>query len=426
MPHGIMQRIPRLLPPNPAPTGTRCLQIDVPNDDYWVRDFYSVIESELAKWIAWERDPGKHATIVAQRWKIALATLRYCTESVPVVSTPSEEKNMPEIRTVCDNNVTYVEVKVCACPETWLRLANADQITAGGQPAPAGGGAPPGGGTQKTCAKLQASGQILLPTLISTGDTIILNSCDGAWWDGGEFDFGPLYRFGSNGDQYVGGIDAGFPHVTGTDPAVTANHMTVIAAIGSTPTYLALPIGVAVTIPSGHSKEQVYIQCNDTAISNNQGSCDVCVTVTNNAAGTWSGTADFTISPYGWQGSSIPGKLGFWSPGQGWTPDSGYGFNTIIIDSPVTASYGITSASITIYDPALSGSSHVYLSDLVTAFNFIAAAPIPGSSGTIVVSQLNAGPATHLEINLSDTGALLNRVISLSLQGTGVKPSWLP
>jgi len=143
----------------------------------------------------------------------------------------------------------------------------------------------PGGGTQQTCSQLKANQTLLLPLLVNAGDTIQLNNASGAWWDGGSFDFGPLWQT-PNGNQFIGGIEYPVDFHSSTDPIPSAKHMTVIAGIGATPIYLALAVGVPVTVPAGVSNAQIWLQCNDDPIDNNQGTIDFCVTVTNNQSGT--------------------------------------------------------------------------------------------------------------------------------------------
>lgn len=148
----------------------------------------------------------------------------------------------------------------------------------GPQPAPQ-----PGGGAKQYCFNLRANETVLLPALVSTGDTVSLDRADGAGYDGGEFDLGPLWRC-PDGAAFVGGLCTGFYSTKPGDPLPSEHHMALIIGYGATPDYLLVPLNTPVTIPSGVSQAKVWLQVNDDPIGNNQGSYDVCVTVTNNNA----------------------------------------------------------------------------------------------------------------------------------------------
>lgn len=194
------------------------------------------------------------------------------------VPTYEEFVDMVAFRQDCDCN-TFVK----CCDGSEKELAYKSDLPGASNP---GNGAPqpaPGGGQQTYCQRLNANGQMNLPTLVNTGDTIEVTSANGSWWDGGEQSFGfPIWRC-PDGEQYVAGIcqGASTETITGTDPVVGAAHMSLIVYIGSNA--YSLSSGVF-TVPSGVSNGIAVIQVNDTAIANNQGSADVCVKYTNNQA----------------------------------------------------------------------------------------------------------------------------------------------
>jgi hypothetical protein len=200
---------------------------------------------------------------------------------------------------------------------------------------------------------------LLLPFTVNTGDQLTLDSVAGAAWDGTEGSPLGVWRLAKNGDQFFAGLDVGLPVTMGGDPVPSANHMTIIAAIGTTPVYLALPLNTPATVPSVPANSQVAIQVNDSAIGDNQGELDTCVSVKNNAAATWSHTFDFTSLDGGWTPvvvASVPTAQ--YVPGVGWkTVDWAAAFNNYYRLIQIERSFSsseITSIDAT-YDYTLGG-----------------------------------------------------------------------
>src|SRR5262249_21304880 len=142
----------------------------------------------------------------------------------------------------------------------------------GSQPGNASQLPPPGGGHEQYCAKLDAAGKLLIPANVSTGDVIDLISAEGAGNDGGSTQWNC-----PDGSIFFAGRCAGGAGTSGGDPLPTANHMSLIVGIGTN--YYAIDVGSPLTVPGGVSNEQAWIQVNDSGLSNNSGSYDVCVKV---------------------------------------------------------------------------------------------------------------------------------------------------
>ena len=75
---------PRQLPENKNPTGTRCIHIEIPDDDDWERAAFSEL-TRLAQWFLWERNEGKDGKPVADKWASALESWRHmcCDDNCP-------------------------------------------------------------------------------------------------------------------------------------------------------------------------------------------------------------------------------------------------------------------------------------------------------------------------------------------------------
>src|SRR5205814_750360 len=73
-----------------------------------------------------------------------------------------------------------------------------------------------------------------------------------------------------------------------------------------------------ITVPGGVTDAPVTLQINDSDLTNNYGSYDLCVQVTNNAQPNWQQTFNFNIADNGW--SPVVGgyTAGTWSAGTGW------------------------------------------------------------------------------------------------------------
>lgn len=296
----------------------RCITFDIPDEPQHVAAFFGAI-LQLAYWFNWQRDDAHTAKPVSGVWQEVFnqASMNWLAHECGKgkdggqgVSTEMAIRQNPTNPCIIESSQDGTE---------WCPFIDLSKCTNFGTQPGVGNKPPePGGGTQQTCKALAANGTLLLPLLVNAGDQITLNSVNGAGWDGVESDFGPLWRF-ANGDQYIGGIDVGFPRTDSGDPLPTANHMKIIAGYGGGPGYLDLPVGTAITIPGGVSNAQIWIQVNDSTLANNQGSYDVCVTVKNNAAGGFSHTFDFTLASQAWTLTPLSwGTNGEYLAAQGW------------------------------------------------------------------------------------------------------------
>lgn len=275
-----------------------CFTVSVPNETNHIMAFFGQLAA-LGYWYNWERDNAHNGRLMAQTWR---GIFQDVSDQLKSGNTSCDVGNLTErgfwydmpgqIRITCVNGQGVLEYEVC--PGEWVKVQNATGTPSPAQPGPDNSPTPPApGSSQQYCYSLQANSPLLLPVLVNTGDTITLNSANGAGNDGSIVNF--LRWFCPDGRQFFAGACVGVAYNDGADPVPTGGHMALIARIGSS--YYPFVAGV-VTVPSGVSSEQLWIQVNDATLSDNQGSYDVCVQVANNQAGTFVHTFDLTLSQY--------------------------------------------------------------------------------------------------------------------------------
>lgn len=291
-----------VLPEVVHPPDTICFKIQVPNERAYIGAFYGAIFA-LSKPYAWQDDLAHTAIDVGRVWADIFFALRpnSCDCPEPPRGGLSEDFEMP-LRVDCDCNVF-----VTCCDGTEKQLLTADQVQQLlGQP---GAGSPqpaPGGGCQTYKATLPGAGIWLLPTSVSTGDTIDVSNAVGATTTGSS---GIWYC--PDGEQFFAGACVGFAGTIGTDPLPAVNHMKLVAKVGST---FYDVFGPTFTVPSGHDHDPVFFQVNDDDLTDNNGSMTFDVIVCNNEAAPWSHSINLRLAPGGFTASNG----GQWIGGTGW------------------------------------------------------------------------------------------------------------
>lgn len=171
-------------------------------------------------------------------------------------------------------------VYVTCCDGTEVELATIKDLKAG-TTQPGAGAAQPTVGGPAVCydMSLRADGVWLVPTPLSTGDTIQLTNLQGAGNDGSE----SVWHC-PDGELYFLGACVGGASTSGTDPIPASPHMSIIVKIGSS--YYPVYSGATFTVPSGHTGDTATIQVNDSVLAGNQGSynASVCVQRSNPVA----------------------------------------------------------------------------------------------------------------------------------------------
>ncbi len=295
-----------LLPDDLQPSKSVCFTVMVPDAPEYIQAFRAQVEM-LSYWYTWERDPLHKAKVAALVWFKVWKTMLQgdCNTPCPEVVAISEEVFMPFRQVGC-------ELQTQCTDGSWSTIFDASKCLPSDQPGNGAHQPQPGGGCQTYSGKMQANQRWLVPATVSENDTIRLVDSNGAGSDNGIAYYcpdGSIYFAGSCVPSTAGLI--------GTDPLPSTVHMQLIFEVDGVfyPTD-----GGAVTVPSGVHAAQVYLQVNDSNLSDNSGSYTVDVEVCNNQAETWCHELDFSVNTQGfvkWTGL-VSGEAGAWSPGVGW------------------------------------------------------------------------------------------------------------
>lgn len=416
-----------VLPDVVNPPESLCFTVRVPKNKFYIAAFRGALYN-LTSARFWQDDPAHTALQVAAIWRDIFDEVAVgdCNGKQVPIGTFEEIDDMPGLfEPYCDSDGKCKFHFRCDVCGDWHDVATIDDLSsnasgAGNQPAP-------NGGTASYCRKLWANQTLLIPTPVSTGDTIQVTSFDGAGSDDGV-------------GYFCGGGDVFFINCTGAgagtnsgDPVPAVNHMTFIVNLAGT-FYALEPYRTPFVVPGGVSNVQPVIQVNDSAIANNAGSYDICVEIKNNQTGTWTHTFDFTTSNGGFAVDT--GTTGHWTPGAGWQTDfqfDGASFSARYLRiTHAFASRTITDVNL-LYDIANGlqvGSDNGLVVWNGTSSGTIIIQVTPDADGTNKVSDYNTPiTSSRLTINLTcgtfignaDPGgtATLKRLI---ISGNGADP----
>lgn len=286
---------------------------------------------------------------------------------------------------------------------------------------------PAGGGQQCYHAIMNASDKWLVPTTVSGGDQIVFSNVTGAGADGG---IDGLW-YCPNGQTYFAGACIGVPGDKAADVAPTIPHMRLIVQIGGV-YYDAY--NTSFTVPGGVLDAPVTVQINDSNITDNSGSYQFDVCVTNNQSQTsWEHTFDFATGAHGW--TAYNGFATLQSDGwHGVNQHSGtQDLNTLYIILNIPEGANITGAFVRFTNPNVyldlsgllrgkdgqnwtgtqtfsfdgTGANHANLSDVQQG-----AAVTGGAGSKCILVAMNAyQPAVCI-------------FRSVTIQGTGTEPTW--
>lgn len=423
--------------PENVPTGTRCIQIQIPDDPEYYRLLTGALGS-LSDWYNYDRDATKKGRLVARLWRKALASIQFCPTPVNNVLSPCDDCGCGGCMTVRFNGCV-LEQYDCTT-QMWVAVptVNGPCIS---NPAP-GANAPPTPPGHCNTYALSVDARLVtpLPFNVSTGDTIQLIEALGAATDGGGGWFCP------DGEVFLLGACAGGGTLVGTDPLPTHNHMSLLLKIGSS----FFPLSTTLfTVPGGVTNQPVYIQENDSSLTDDGGIISVKLNYCNNATPpptSWCQLLDFTLSPQGMTGETNEGivvcggtdngTIGVWTAGVGWSgtieeqADCVHHFSILrlylLFGAPVvfTAEIkGTISNTDSSSQLVVNGVSSV--NPAAGGSNAINIAPIP--NGAFDYTGTTSASKPYLDIfclmQNSSNGPTPSSVISsIKLTGTGVNP----
>ncbi len=400
-----------------------CVQIEVPDDPAHWSAFWGALDT-LCLGYAWADDSAHTAREVIQVWRKVIEAVAPNNCAQPI-SIGADEGVEQMIRQSPDNpcllETSIDGVHWCAFADLSLCFPAPSQPGVGAEQPQSGGGC------VTYQATLAAQGQWLVPTLVSTGDTIQLVNPIGATNDGGTVKW-----WCPDGIQFIAGVCVGSVVLDGSDPIPTAGHMSVIALINGS--YYPLSESLF-TVPSGISNEQVVLQVNDSDLSNNKGAINMGVKVCNNSTGEWSHTSNFITVQDGWAPVATGvGDGAVYTPGVGWedTLDS-FPTNTyrgVLIERNFSPATVLTSVTVnftrTVGAISASGDFHNITRNgpvvlIETPIQNDPANPYAWIGSTSGVSNLQVVLYCGFNAGSADPGGTLT-VSSIVLTGTGTNP----
>jgi len=273
--------------------------------EYW-EEFYGQL-LWLTRWLAYERDEAHTGRQVAATWRRIINTIRFCSPPPPNLAGLLEDFDMP-LRVDCDCNVF-----VTCCDGTEKQILTADQVQMLLQTQPGAGSGAPAPGTCQTFPFSLASGHVyFVPPIVNAGDTLTLNSLDGATTD-----FSPLGRWNcASGLQFFGGRCTGSTFLEAGSPAPTLPAGIPLYNIAGTYYDARAPF----TVPGGVTNQVAVIVLNYAPGGTYDGAYTGSLTVCNNVVSPWSLSQDLAAIDGGWTPviATLSGTQSAWSAGNGW------------------------------------------------------------------------------------------------------------
>lgn len=388
------------LPDVVHPTTYRRFVVCVPNNRFYIAAFQGLLV-ELTYSKNWQRDSLHTAAQVSRVWQHALENV-LCDDCGEIIRVEESDYQM----SICEQ-LRFVDGKLQGlCCGEWVDIDGQESFPPGGGGQPGGGTSQPEpGGCETYHANMQASGKYYVPTIVSTGDTIEIQNDSGAGNDG---IVGPWHC--PDGSSFFAGAclgGTGGPYFA--DPLPATDHMQLIANIGGT--FYEI-YGSVFTVPGGHTNVAVYIQANDSDLTDNAGDYTFDIEVCNNAAALWVREIDFTLTPGGFTPRGTPTfniPAGVWIPGSGWgtvdVNDGGEAYRRIDLNRVCVA------CNIETVEMELQFTAGVY--NALTAYCQYAEGGINNDSGAVV----NGSPVI-LNSSAGTTGTTLLQLIGISSADT--------
>lgn len=406
----------RNLPTNKEPTGTRCITLEIPDDDEWEQQAFSELY-RLGLWMLWERDLDKSGAPVARRWRRALDTWAHC-DGTP---TPIDGVEWDDDMAICESLRWHEGVLQGYCCGEWVDIPT-DGVApipgSGGQP---GSGSRPGPGAS-TCfnVTLPATGRWLMPMGVQDGDIITITNRDGAWSDG------DIFWQCSDGTPFVFGACIGSRVHELDDPDSILYHGQLAIQYG---TLFFSGTDGPVTLSGLSGLQQLVLRPNFLPAANASGEVNLKICIENGDAppvADWTYVMDFTLSDYDWEADGFGAN---YEPGTGWKAGTYQG----AIKFPLPAGAELTYAKVWFdtdgTDHACNGAQQtigLYKQNsggggIVSWFEhpcdiYAAQPPIVESSAFSVAA------AKELAVGWYNTSATFFNITRLELHGTGTNP----
>ncbi len=303
-----------VLPATVDPAGRKCIQVMVPDDPAHIAAFRGAMLS-LASAYNWADDPAHTAKDVALVWRAIVDDMTEWGCGTDIQFRACVEGCGIEYSTDGGENWTCIDITACIANVADERIAawydaNRQDGTIPGAGAQGSDGAPQPNVCYDYEVQLNGNGIWLLPIAVDEGDTIEIENVNGVWWDGNEFGFWYCidgHYFFVNACQNGSRTEAG-------DPLNTVNHMALVGQIDGV--FFEALAGVY-SVPAGVFGGQLFLQANDTDLSDNQGAANFRVHVCKTTC-TYS---NFIQQAGAWEVSDDPA----WSPAPGvYTLGTGY------------------------------------------------------------------------------------------------------
>lgn len=286
------------IPQNVDPVDTRCIQFTVPLDSEWVGMFFGALY-QLTAWNSYDRDDDHTAKDIADRWKTIVEDARgsECGESMSITFRQTDCL----LEYSLDSGATW---ETAYDGMDCLTAAIADGVILGGSAlddAIASGKISPGQQQGPTSAPglgfckdfyvtLSSNQKWICPVPIKGYYTIQVEDCRGGWTPDPTH-----YWYCPSGETYTfGGCAAGTGATDSGDPLNTVNHMRLVGNYGTT--WIDLFDEFYIVPGSVTTDQQLYIQANDSDISNNLGSVTFHITI---CQSTWTHVFNFLSSDGG-------------------------------------------------------------------------------------------------------------------------------
>jgi len=392
-----------------------CFLVSVPNEQTHISNFVGALQL-LSRWNQYITDSDHPSVDVAATWRDIVLTLQ--SQGCDVIQFRQPDDCNLEVS--FDGGSTWAIIYNalnCAIGAANGQIAdgiNDGILGTGGQPGPVTPPAP------SQCwnyhVKLDGNGRWLIPLPTGDGWTFTVANATGGAYDP---DGGPFWAC-PEGTEYILGACGGALVPIGTDPIPTANHMRLIAGVGSS---FVDAYNTSYTIPPGTGVVNVVFQVNDSDLSNNAGSYEFDLEVCND---TYHHIFDFSVNDGGWIIRTDFGNAQY-IPGVEWRslPLIGFAGSTVAIQFDVTFAAGQNITKMVVHWGSEGSSPASAFRGVFYDGTFHDLADGEGGVGlfTMTDDNQNQTPTTRIGVQIStNTNGKFCSVKSVELFGAGSDP----